>query len=175
VAVWAQRVGDADPAGAARPLRVGLSWAGRPTHLHDRHRSIPLAALTALAEVPDVTFFSLQKWDPAGEVNAAPGGLRLVDVTPRLFNFADTAALIANLDLVLCVDTAVAHLAGAMGRPAWVMLPFSPDFRWLLDRSDSPWYPTLRLFRQPAPGDWTAVFSAVGAELRARSASRNRA
>jgi hypothetical protein len=173
--VWAQRLRDSDAPGGAPPLRVGLTWAGRSTHTNDRYRSIPLRDFAPLAEVPGVAFYSLQKWDPAGEAKAPPAGLRFIDTASRLFDFSDAAALIANLDLVLCVDTAVAHLAGAMAKPAWVMLPYSPDFRWLLGRCDSPWYPTLRLFRQPGPGDWAAVFPAVVSELSAMAASRNRA
>lgn len=92
----------------------------------------------------------------------------VIDLTGEIRDFADTAALIQNLDLVISIDTAVAHLAGALGKPVWTLLPFVPDWRWLLDREDSPWYPTMRLFRQPSPGDWHSVISRVGEELRRR-------
>jgi ADP-heptose:LPS heptosyltransferase len=98
--------------------------------------------------------------------------MSLIDQTGELLDFADTAALIANLDLVISVDTAVLHLAGAMARPAWALLPFAPDWRWLLDRSDTPWYPTVRLFRQPALGDWTGAMNRLADELRSWIADR---
>ena len=158
--VWAERVKNDGPG-----VRVGLAWAGRATHQDDLQRSMPLHKLAPLSSAPNVTFYSLQKWDPNHEVQNPPPGMRLIDAAPRLFDFSDSAALIANLDLVIAVDTAVAHLAGAMGKPVWLLLPFSPDFRWLLERSDSPWYPTMRLFRQPRPGDWDPVIAAVAQEL----------
>lgn len=147
---WAARLG---PPGDTP--RVGLVWAGGPRHARDRERSIPLSSFAALADLP-ATFFSLQKGNGAEQAAASPLP-RWVDVTDELFDMADTAALIANLDLVITVDTAVAHLAGAMGRPVWTLVQFNPDWRWLLDRDDSPWYPTMRLFRQTSPGDWPEV------------------
>ena len=146
--------------------KVGLVWAGGPHNKSDRARSLPLAALAPLAQIPGVRFYSLQKGPASGQSRTAPAGMHLTDWTAELNDFADTAALIANLDLVISVDTAVAHLAGAMGKPAWVLLPFVPDFRWLLDRDDSPWYPTMRLFRQPRPHDWAAVLHRVADDLR---------
>jgi Flp pilus assembly protein TadD len=151
----------------AGPLNVGLVWAGNPDHRNDRKRSLSLAQLAPLAEVKGVRFFSLQKGKPAEQVRTPPRGMDMVDAAGEWTDFADTAALIARLDLVITVDTAVAHLAGAIGRPAWVLLPFSPDWRWLLGREDSPWYPTLRLFRQGAPGEWEAVMTRVAKELGA--------
>jgi ADP-heptose:LPS heptosyltransferase len=115
--------------------------------------------------VPGVRFFSLQIQSPQN----APASLReagLVDFTDRITDFADTAALVAELDLIISVDTAVAHLAGALGRPVWTLLPFAPDWRWGLDREDTPWYPTMRLFRQPALGDWASVISRMAEELK---------
>lgn len=181
-AVWSGRVKEAEtllPAASAPSsapsraatgapaLRVGIAWAGRPTHADDRLRSIPLAALAPLsAAAAGAAFYSLQKGAAAAEARTPPAGMRLIDFSDRLFDFSDAAALIANLDLVITVDTAVAHLAGAMGRRVWVLLPFSPDFRWLLDRPDSPWYPTMRLFRQPAQGQWRPAIEAVATELR---------
>jgi hypothetical protein len=153
-------------------LRVGVCWAGnsRPdqpaARAIDRRRSIGLARLAPLAEVAGVQLVSLQKGDAAGEVAGAQAGLVLHDWTDALQDFADTAALIEALDLVITVDTAVAHLAGALGKRVWVLNRFDACWRWLLGRDDSPWYPTARLFRQPAPGDWDSVVGAVAAALR---------
>jgi tetratricopeptide (TPR) repeat protein len=142
-------------------VKVGLVWAGRPAHTNDRNRSMKLARLAPLGQAPGVRFFSLQKGEAAAEAKTPPLGMELVDWTQELKDFADTAALIANLDLVIAVDTAVAHLAGAMGKPVWTLLPFVPDWRWMLQRQDSPWYPTMRLFRQPCRGDWDSVIARV--------------
>jgi len=147
-------------------LKVGLAWAGHPAHKNDRRRSFKLASLAPLAEVSGMRFISLQKGDAAAEARTPPAGIKLVDVAEELKDFADTAALLANLDLVIAVDTAVVHLAGAMGKPVWTLLPFAPDWRWLLERSDSPWYPTMRLFRQPATGDWDSVMAEVREQLQ---------
>lgn len=147
-------------------LKVGLVWAGRPQHPNDRNRSMGLSMLEPLAQVPEATFFSLQK-GPAASQAGEQKSLRLVELTNELTDMADTAAAVSNLDLVLTVDTAVAHLAGAMGRPVWVLLPFVPDWRWMMERTDSPWYPTMRLFRQPALGDWQSVIQNVASELQA--------
>ena len=143
--------------------RVGIAWAGNPAYANDRSRSMNPARLAPLAAVPGITWVSLQK--PA--VAAPPKELNLTDLTADLHDFADTAALISLLDLVISVDTAVAHLAGAMGKPTWVLLPAVPDWRWMLGRTDSPWYPSARLFRQPEQGDWPAVVKAVAAALTA--------
>ena len=132
--------------------KIGLVWAGRSTHANDRERSIPLAAFAPLAQIPGVALFSLQKGEAASQNQARI--LPLIDFTAELADFADTAALLANLDVIITVDTAVTHLAGAMGKAAWVLLPFVPDWRWMLKRADSPWYATLRLFRQEQRGDW---------------------
>ncbi len=144
---------------APAPLKVGLVWAGRKSHGNDRNRSMPLAALAPLARVPNISFYNLQKDDPARQAAHPPPGMRLIDYTSELADFADTAALIANLDLVISVDTSIVHLAGALAKPVWVLLCFAPDWRWLQDRLDSPWYPTLRLFRQPQPGDWPSALN----------------
>jgi tetratricopeptide repeat protein/glycosyl transferase family 9 (putative heptosyltransferase) len=144
--------------------RIGLVWAGRPTHPNDLNRSIAPDRLRPLADVPDVQWFSLQKGPAAGRIS--DGLAALTDWTAEMNDFDDTAALLANLDGVICVDTSVAHLAAALGRPTWVLLPFVPDWRWMLERSDSPWYPTMRLFRQPAAGDWDSVLREVVAALR---------
>ncbi len=145
---------DALPAGP----RVGLAWAGNPAHNNDRRRSLPDADLAHILATPGIVFVNLQVGPRAGE---SP----LQDLSPYLADFADTAALIGAVDLVLTVDTAVAHVAGALGKTAWVMLPFAPDWRWMLGRNDTPWYASLRLFRQPFVGDWRAVTEAVAASL----------
>ena len=152
------------------PRRIGLCWAGSPLNANDRNRSLPLSALAPLLALPDIVWFSLQAGAAAAQLrttSAAAGVMPLPSETQLI----DTVALIAELDLTLTVDTAIAHLAGALGKPAWVLLPFAPDWRWQLDREDSPWYPTLRLFRQPRPHDWTSVIARVRAELAAGSGS----
>jgi tetratricopeptide (TPR) repeat protein len=157
---WRSRLAEHSPL-----VKVGLGWAGNPRNRTDRSRSINLARLAPLGQVPGVRFFSLQKGAAAAEAKTPPHGMELVDWTEDLKDFADTAALIAKLDLVIAVDTAVAHLAGAMGRPVWTLLPFVPDWRWLLEREDSPWYPSMRLFRQPSVGDWDSVIARVAEAL----------
>jgi tetratricopeptide (TPR) repeat protein len=146
-------------------FKVGLAWAGRRTHQHDRFRSCPLDILSSLAEVEGVTLYNLQK----GADPAAVEAMRMIDRTSRMQDFADTAGLIANLDLVIAVDTAVAHLAGAMGKPVWIMLPFAPEWRWMLEREDSPWYPSAKLFRHESPNDWVGVVKRVADYLRAHA------
>jgi len=134
-------------------LKVGLCWAGaaRP----DPKRSMPLSLLAPLAQVRNVRFFSLQKGDAAAQAAAPPQGLTLTDWTDDLHDFADTAALVAHLDLIVTVDTSVAHLAGAIAKPVWVLLRRLPAWTYMLDRSDNPWYPTMRVFRQKHQDDWT--------------------
>jgi Flp pilus assembly protein TadD len=150
-----------------RNLKVGLVWAGRPDYANDHNRSMALAQLAPLGDVPGVTFYSLQK-GAAAEQKALgpPEGMNLVNLSPQLTDFLQTAAVLANLDLVITVDTSVAHVAGALGRPVWVFLPWVCDWRWMLDREDSPWYPTMRLFRQPAWRDWETPIRRVADELR---------
>jgi tetratricopeptide (TPR) repeat protein len=147
-------------------LKVGLSWAGNPEHQNDRNRSLPLADFALLAGAGDITFVSLQKGAGAAQAAAPPAGMRIVDWTRELTDFADTAGLVANLDLVIAVDTAVAHLAGAMGKPTWILLATPADWRWMIGRADSPWYPTARLFRQERYGQWAGCIRKVGEELR---------
>ena len=127
----------------------------------DSRRSITLDTLAPLGQIPGVQFISLQKGPPAAQVTHPPHNMKLLDFTEDLHDFADTAALVENLDLVISVDTAVAHLAGALGKPVWLLNCFDNNWRWLLDRDDSPWYPTLRQFRQPTPGDWPSVISSA--------------
>jgi tetratricopeptide (TPR) repeat protein len=152
----------------ARP-RIALAWSGSAAHANDRNRSIALARLQPLWSIDGASFVSVQR-DLREEDAALARAPRLIHVGDELADFADTAAVLALADLVISVDSAVAHLAGALGRPLWILLPFSPDWRWMLERDDSPWYPTARLFRQPSIGDWESVIERVRAEL-ARVAS----
>ncbi len=162
IEVWRKRLGP--PEGR---LRVGIAWAGRPSHKNDKSRSLKLVQLAPLA-ADAVTFYSLQKGDAAAQAMNPPPGMRLIDFTNEFLDFADTAALIAHLDLVISVDTSVAHLGGAMGKPVWTLIPFNPDWRWMLEREDSPWYPTMRLFRQRKAGDWCDAIERIAAALRER-------
>ncbi len=155
--VWEQRLGPHDR------LRVGLVWSGNASHKNDFNRSTSLKLLSSLLDV-DATFVSLQK-DPRPDDRALLEHTDIVDLTLDLTDFADTAALVSCLDLVITVDTSVAHLAGALGRPTWILLPWTPDYRWLLDRDDSPWYPTVRLFRQTETRDYASVLDSVRTEL----------
>ncbi len=143
--------------------RIGLVWVGKK--YPDPLRSCPLAELALLLSVNNVTFFSLQLGEEAVHKNPPSSSVNLVDLTGQINDFADTAALIEQLDLVISIDTAVAHLAGAMGKQVYLMLPFAPDWRWLLERTDSPWYQNTQLFRQKPPGDWAEVITRVQAAL----------
>jgi len=163
VAAWRSRLAALDNQGP----RIGLVWAGN-SYNHspalaatDRRRSIAPDRLAPLFDVRGLHFFSLQKDGPAPPVN-----FPLTDYMDEMRDFADTAALISNLDLVISVDTAVAHLAAALGKPVWLLDRFDPCWRWLAGRRDSPWYPTLRLYRQPCPGDWHSVLAEVTQSLR---------
>lgn len=163
VEAWKQRLDTMLPPGVRR---IGLAWTGRPTHPNDRRRSSPLSRLLPLAEAGAAAFVSLQKPMPASDHDTL-ARFGMTDISADLTDFGETAAVIENLDLVITVDTSVGHLAGALGKPVWIMLSKAADWRWLLDRSDSPWYPSVRLFRQPVPGAWDAVIEAVRAELSA--------
>jgi tetratricopeptide (TPR) repeat protein len=145
--------------------RVALAWSGRATHVNDRNRSLTVAQLQPLLSLDAVSFVSVQRELRPADADALSRYPRVVHLGDELTDFAETAAVLALADLVICVDTSVAHLAGALGRPAWVMLPFQPDWRWTLDREHSPWYPATRLFRQPAIGDWTSVIARMREEL----------
>ena len=146
-------------AGAEVKKRVGIVWAGRPSHDNDHNRSCPLEEFRPLAERHDIRLYSLQK--EGGDLRrlaaSVPDFQNIVDLSASLGDFADTAAALDALDLIVGVDTSVIHLAGALAKPVWVLLPFAPDWRWMLARDDSPWYPTMRLFRQSEPGDWRGV------------------
>ncbi|MBI5692192.1 MAG: tetratricopeptide repeat protein [Verrucomicrobia bacterium] len=150
---------------AAPGPRVGLVWFGNRQHKNDRNRSIPAAAIARFVAHCPCTLFSLQKGTLSREDAAVAGHPKLVNLTDRIADFSDTAALIEHLDLVIAVDTSVAHLAGAMGKPVWILLPQVPDWRWLLEREDSPWYPGARLFRQREARDWDSVLCRVRDEL----------
>ncbi|MBI4184893.1 MAG: glycosyltransferase family protein [Proteobacteria bacterium] len=156
-------------------LKVGIVWAGKPTHRNDRNRSATLADLLPLIEVPGTVFFSLQKGPRAAELAAAGLDDLVRDLDPHLADFADTADAIAQLDVVVCVDTAVAHLAGALAQPALVLVPAVGDWRWMLRREDSPWYPTLRLLRQKEPRDWSAPVARAAKALAEMAAARRAA
>lgn len=166
---WGQRFDASDDR-----LRVGLAWAGRPTHNSDRKRSMKLAEFAPLASVGGVAFYSLQKGEAAAQIAQAPPDFRLTDWTTELNDFAETAALIQHLDLIVSVDTAVVHLAAAMGKPVWVLLSRIPDWRWMLDREDSAWYATVRLFRQQGPGKWEGPIGRVREALSELARSRSR-
>jgi tetratricopeptide (TPR) repeat protein len=146
-------------------LKIGLVWSGRPQHTNDRNRSCRLADLLPLLQLPDIHFVGLQKGAGSEQITELPPGINFVNCGEELNDFSDTAALLENLDLLISVDTAVVHLAGAMGKPAWVMIPFIPDWRWGMHREDCLWYPTLRLFRQTSPKDWPGVIGRMRNQL----------
>lgn len=152
-------------------LKVGLVWAGSPIHHNDHNRSIDLRRLEPLARVPGVSWISLQKGAGAARDRGPTWPSVLHDQTSNIRDMADTAAVIANLDLVIAVDTSVCHLAGAMGKPVWTLLPWVPDWRWGLTGTSTPWYATMKLWRQPAMNDWESVAAALAAELRTLTAT----
>jgi hypothetical protein len=153
-------------------VNVGLVWAGRPEHANDQNRSCPLTALTPLFELGHIRFFGLQK-GPAGD-NPALSGIapNFINLGMELRSFADTAGLLNSLDVLITVDTSVAHLAGAMGRPVWLMVPYIPDWRWGLNDSTTPWYPTMTLFRQSRPKDWATVIDSIRRRLLERTGNQ---
>jgi tetratricopeptide (TPR) repeat protein len=150
----------------AKGFKVGLVWAGKSSHDNDQARSCKLENFAPLANIPEVQLYGLQKGNAAGQAAKLAEEMNLINLGEQFENFAETAGVIANLDLVISVDTAVAHLAGAMDKPVWVLLPFVPDWRWFFDRNDSPWYPTMRLFRQEKRGDWVAVMRRLTREVQ---------
>ncbi|WP_320045266.1 tetratricopeptide repeat protein [uncultured Desulfobacter sp.] len=153
-------------------LDVGIVWAGNPSHKGDRRRSISLSRFAPLKEITEVNLYSLQKEPHELWTDPSPENFFSFDFGEEISDFADTAAIITNLDLIISVDTSVAHLAGALGKETWVLLPFSPDWRWLTNRNDSPWYPAMKLFRQPALGDWDNVLKNVTAALKQKIAQK---
>ena len=152
-------------------LQVGFVWAGNATHVRDAERSMPLVAFSPLLTVPGVRWSSLQKGSAAVQLMEDERFAGVTDLAAEFADYADTARALQALDLVITVDTSVAHLAGAMGKPVWILLPAVPDWRWLLKRRDSPWYPAARLFRQDAPGDWASVIASVQRELESLALS----
>jgi len=155
---WTSKLGE------KRKPRIGLAWSGRPEHKNDHNRSIVLAAL--IQHLPaDYQYVSLQKEVRDIDKPVLESSTDILHFGNELDDFADTAALCELVDVVITVDTSVAHLGGALGKPTWVLLPFSPDWRWLLDRNDSPWYPSVKLYRQPNVGDWSSVFDKVKADI----------
>ncbi len=161
--IWSDRLNSQLPSG---PRRIGIAWSGRPTHPNDRRRSIRLEHLAPLAGAGPASFVSLQKPLPSADVSSMSVFPGLADISELLIDFEETAALIANLDLVITVDTAMGHLSGALGKPVWILLPKASDWRWLLDRPDSPWYPCVRLFRQRVPGIWQPVIEEATEALK---------
>ncbi len=147
-------------------LKVGIVWAGNPGNKNDIRRTSGLQPFLPLLQIPDIAFYSLQVGANSQDLATLPEGICIQDLSPKLCDFAVTAAVINALDLVITIDTSVAHLAGALGQKTWVLLPFIPDWRWLLEREDSPWYPTMRLFRQSSLGNWSEVFARVAKELQ---------
>jgi Tfp pilus assembly protein PilF len=176
VAYWRERL-----SGLAPPhhYRIGIIWAGRPTHHNDRNRSTALSTFGPLADLPGVALISLQKGPAQAQIGSYWGRAPLFNLGPELRDFGDTLAVLECLDRLVTVDTSVGHLAGAMGKEAWIMLPYAPDWRWLLDRSDSPWYPTLRLFRQGPDRSWQPVMARIadeiGTAVRARGGASGQA
>ncbi len=160
---WRERLASLLPAGLTR---IGIAWAGRPSHNNDRYRSIRLATLAPLAQVPGIALVALQKGAAMAEIADDRGPAPLLSLGPALGDFADTMAVVENLDLVITVDTALGHLAGAMGKPTWIMLPFAPDWRWRMAGTTSAWYPSVRLFRQGHERQWPVVVETVAAALR---------
>jgi Glycosyltransferase family 9 (heptosyltransferase) len=158
VAHWATRLALVCPAGYRR---IGLAWAGRPEHGNDRNRSLSLSDLSSIGGFDNVSIVSLQKGGGAAGLGSIFWRAPVFNAGPECDTFIDTAAAISCLDLVITVDTAVAHLAGALGKPCWIMLPYAPDWRWLQARTDTPWYPNTRLFRQTEYGNWKTVIAEV--------------
>jgi hypothetical protein len=162
VAHWAARLDGLVPEGYRR---IGLIWAGRPTHNNDRNRTALLTDLASIGNVPGIALLALQKGPKTGQAGGWYGRAPLINLGAEIQDYDDTMAILANIERLVTVDTSVAHLAGAMGRPVWIMLPFAPDWRWLLKRADTPWYPTVRLFRQSTVRRWDDVLQAVARAL----------
>lgn len=157
--LWRRRLG------TSTKKRVGLAWYAKQSQVLNRKRTCPLHFFAPLWAVPDVEFYTLQIGDGADQLDEFRSGHEIIDLTNHIRDFADTAAIMANLDMVITIDTAAAHLAGALGVHSWVVLPHVAEWRWLNNRDDSPWYPTMRLFRQPSPGDWPSLMDTVAGAL----------
>ena len=159
IAAWRARLAD-----ISSP-RIAIAWSGNARHPNDRNRSIALSLLEPILSLDQFNVLSIQRELRQEDVELFARLPQLTHLGQDLADFDDTAAVVSLVDLVISVDTSVAHLAGALARPTWILLPFCPDWRWMIDRDDSPWYPTARLFRQPALGDWPSVIRRVGKEL----------
>ncbi len=171
---WRARIRALAPANQGRTFRIGVAWQGNPLNRIDRQRSFPLAALEPLARIPGVRLVSLQKGEGLGQIGPLCDQVPVDQIVPPGNDdrdLLDTAAAIGGLDLVVAPDSAVAHLAGGLGAPVWLALPRHPEWRWLAGRDDSPWYPTMKLFRQSAAGDWAGVFEAMASILKTRLTS----
>jgi len=155
-----------------KKYKVGLCWQGNKNHKNDRARSIQLEQFKPLFEMDNIDFFSLQKGFGDEQIKQYQLSNEIHDFTADIVSFSDTAALIEDLDLIIGVDTATTHLAGALGNSVWMLLPFNPDWRWMLDRADSPWYPSMQLFRQKSIGDWQPVVEKITQQLEELIASR---
>jgi hypothetical protein len=162
VAHWAARLNGLVPTGFRR---IGVIWAGRPTHSNDRNRSALLEDFLPIANLPNVALLALQKGPKTDQAGDYYGRAPLINIGAEITDYDDTMAVLAIIERLVTVDTSVAHLAGAMGRPVWIMLPRAPDWRWLLDRDDSPWYPTVRLFRQSTVRQWHDVVVRIAEAL----------
>jgi hypothetical protein len=150
-------------------LTIGLNWAGNPRYRADRERSTSLETFRPLLDLPGIRWISLQKGDPAGQLQQLPPHLRPIDAGSVDRDLADTTATIAHLDLVLTTDTAIAHLAGALGKPLWLLLPWQSDWRWMQQTSTTPWYPTAQLWRQSSPNNWPELIARIAAALSSAS------
>ena len=157
-----------------RHFHIGIIWAGKPSHRNDRNRSVKLPQFGGLLDIPDVQVHALQVPPRSEEINQQKLDALIHNMGEGFADFRDTAAAVQALDLVIAVDTSVAHLAGALGKPVWTLLPYSPDWRWMVHRDTSPWYPTMTLFRQTSPGDWDEVFARLRAALTRRLAAHGR-
>ncbi len=164
IAAWKDRL---DARIAPGMKRVAIAWSGRPTHNNNINRTITLDQLAPVTALPGITFLSVQKGEAVEQIARYAGAAPLLNLDAEIADFDDTMAIFENVDLVLCVDTGVGHFAGAMGRPVWVMIPYAPDWRWLLGRSDTPWYPAMRLFRHAQPRRWDLLMPQVAAALTA--------
>lgn len=164
---WSERITEGD-------FKIGIVWAGSPTHGNDRYRSCSLKDFARLADIAGVRLYSLQKGEAAEQIKHFADTIDVIDIGKDFEDFTDTAAAVENLDVVLSVDTSVLHLAGAMGKTVWALLPFAPDWRWMLKRADSPWYPTMKLFRQQTLGQWEPVFERIAEAIKMIATERKR-
>jgi len=150
---------------ASARRKVGIVWAGSPTHRNDRQRSCALRELVPVLQTPGIAFYSVQKGERSQELAQLPPEVQVRDLASSLHDFGDLAVILDQLDLVITVDTSVAHMAGALGKPVWVLLSYVPDWRWGLEGETTPWYPTMRLFRQARAGDWAEIMKRMAQEL----------